>query len=340
MLAYSKKLFEAGQAGGLDTKRLSAFAEKAVLTNAGDIVVFFLVCDISDDAVWSHSQKPTYILSSDGGHTWSEPAELGNKRGRVYDARNYNGAILALHFAKGNDINFLGNKEEHVYELYVSDDGGRTFGKRSDLPFDTNGKSYGTMGMLDSGQIVVYIYNSNDERASDYVVSDDGGRTFGKRSDLPFDTNGKSYGTMGMLDSGQLVVYIYNRNDEQASDYAVSDDGGYSWSAPKTAHLAKKIRNPQLVSLNGCYFMHGRSGSLGEEKGHMVLYSSRNGLDWDAGVYLRKRTAGLRAYSNSIVVGALKPNSPQQVLIQASHAYEQHKTNVLHWWLDMTRQGR
>ena len=289
MLAYSKKLFEAGQAGGLDTKRLSAFAEKAVLTNAGDIVVFFLVCDISDDAVWSHSQKPTYILSSDGGHTWSEPAELGNKRGRVYDARNYNGAILALHFAKGNDINFLGNKEEHVYELYMSDDGGRTFGKRSDLPFDTNGKSYGTMGMLDSGQ---------------------------------------------------LVVYIYNRNDEQASDYAVSDDGGYSWSAPKTAHLAKKIRNPQLVSLNGCYFMHGRSGSLGEEKGHMVLYSSRNGLDWDAGVYLRKRTAGLRAYSNSIVVGALKPNSPQQVLIQASHAYEQHKTNVLHWWLDMTRQGR
>ncbi len=289
MLAYSKKLFEAGQAGGLDTKRLSAFAEKAVLTNAGDIVVFFLVCDISDDAVWSHSQKPTYILSSDGGHTWSEPAELGNKRGRVYDARNYNGAILALHFAKGNDINFLGNKEEHVYELYVSDDGGRTFGKRSDLPFDTNGKSYGTMGMLDSGQIVVYIYNSNDERASDYVVS---------------------------------------------------DDGGYTWSVPKIAHFAKKIRNPQLVSLNGCYVMHRRSGSLGEEKGHMVLYSSRNGLDWDAGVYLRKRTAGLGAYSKSIVVGALKSNSPQRVLIQASHAYDQHKTNVLHWWLDMTRQGR
>ena len=289
VLAYSKNVFDTRQAGGPDTKKLSAFAEKAVLTNDGHIVLFFLVCDISNDTVWSHFQKPTYTISTDGGHTWSEAAQLGDKRGRVYDARYYNGEIVALHFANDNDINFLGNKEEHVYELYVSADGGRTFKKRSDLPFDTNGKSYGTMGMLDSGQ---------------------------------------------------LIVYIYNRNDEQASDYVVSSDGGRTWSAPETGHFAKKIRNPQFMSLNGCYFMHGRSGSFGEQKGHMVLYSSRDGLSWDDGVYLRKRTAGLGAYSNSIVVGALNPNSPNRVLLQASHAYDQNKTNVLHWWLDMTPEER
>ena len=275
ILTYTKNLLG---------RKLSAFAEKAVLTDQGDIVVFFLVCDISTDTIWSHFQKPTYVISSDQGHTWSEPLELGDKRGRVYDVRYHKGEILALNFANDNDINFLGNKQEHVYELYVSRNGGLTFAKRSVLPFDTMGRSYGTMGMLDTGELVVYIYIRNAERESDYVLSDDGGRT---------------------------------------------------WSQPKTAHFAKKIRNPQLISMDGCYFLHGRSGSLGDEKGHMVLYSSRDGLSWDEGVYLRKREAGLGAYSNSIVVGSKDPNRPNRLLIQASHAYELNKTNVLHWWLTL-----
>lgn len=275
ILTYTKNLLG---------RKLSAFAEKAVLTDQGDIVVFFLVCDISTDTIWSHFQKPTYVISSDQGRTWSEPLELGDKRGRVYDVRYHNGEILALNFANDNDINFLGNKREHVYELYVSRNSGRSFAKRSVLPFDTMGRSYGTMGMLDTGELVVYIYNRNAERESDYVLSDDGGRT---------------------------------------------------WSEPKTAHFAKKIRNPQLISMDGCYFLHGRSGSLGDEKGHMVLYSSRDGLSWDEGVYLRKREAGLGAYSNSVVVGSKDPNRPNRLLIQASHAYELNKTNVLHWWLTL-----
>ena len=286
VLGYSKNLLDSGLSGVVHAKQFSAFAEKAVLTDKGDIVLFFLVCDISTNKVWSHFQKPTYVISTDGGHTWSEPSELGDKRGRVYDARHYNGEILALHFANDNTINFLGNKPEHVYELYASGDGGRTFEKRSELPFDTAGRSYGTMAMLDSGSIVVYIYNRNNEHAMDYVVSDDGGRT---------------------------------------------------WSEAMTAQFRKKIRNPQFVSLRGCYFMHGRSGSLGEEKGHMVLYSSRDGLAWDDGVYLRRREAGLGAYSNSIVVGSLNPQSPKRVLVQASHAYDRNKTNVLHWWLEMKK---
>jgi hypothetical protein len=91
-----------------------------------------------------------------------------------------------------------------------------------------------------------------------------------------------------------------------------------------------------MASLNGCYLMHGRSGSFGEEvgKGHFVLYSSRDGLAWDDGAYLRKRTAGLGAYSNSIVVGSLNPQKRNRLLIQASHAYEQHMTSVYHWWID------
>ena len=287
VLAYSKNLLEAGQAAGASVRNLSAFAEKAVVTDSGEIVLFFLVCDISRKTVWSHFQVPTYVTSSDGGHTWSEPYELGDKRGRIYDARVFNGEILALNFANDNEISFLGNKQEHVYELYSSGDGGRTFQKRSELPFNTAGRSYGTIGLLESGSIVAYVYNRNDERALDFVVSDDGGRT---------------------------------------------------WSQARTSQFRKKIRNPQLISLDGCYFMHGRSGSFGDEKGHMVLYSSQDGQNWDEGSYLRMREAGLGAYSNSTVIGSLSRDGPRRLLIQASHAYERNKTNVLHWWLE-TRHG-
>ena len=91
-----------------------------------------------------------------------------------------------------------------------------------------------------------------------------------------------------------------------------------------------------MASLNGCYFMHGQGGSFGDEarKGHFTLYSSRDGLNWDAGVYLRMRTAGLGAYSDSIVVGSLNPGKRKRLLVQASHGYEDHPTSAYHWWLD------
>ena len=67
VLAYSKNLLDSGQAGEPSTRKLSAFAEKAVLTDKGEIVLFFLVCDISTQTVWSHFQTPTYLISADGG---------------------------------------------------------------------------------------------------------------------------------------------------------------------------------------------------------------------------------------------------------------------------------
>ncbi|MDE0127061.1 MAG: sialidase family protein [Bryobacterales bacterium] len=200
VLAYSKNLFDTEQRGNT-RKKFSDFAEKSVRKYRGEIVIFFLVCDITTNVIWRQFQVPTYISSLDEGYTWSKPAALCRDRGRVYDARNYNGEILVLYFKNDNEINFLGNKPEHVYELYVSRDGGRMFVKGSELPFDTTGKSYGSMEMLDSGSIVFYIYNSNAEHTMDYVISEDAGRT---------------------------------------------------WSDPRIAHFQKRIRNGHMASLNGC----------------------------------------------------------------------------------------
>ena len=41
------------------------------------------------------------------------------------------------------------------------------------------------------------------------------------------------------------------------------------------------------------------------------------------------RTEGLGAYSNNLVIG--KGTSHEKLLIQASHAYKDNQTNVLHW---------
>jgi uncharacterized protein YlbG (UPF0298 family) len=291
VLTYSRKLFDAGQEARPGTSRFSAFAEKAVRTDNGEIVLFFLVCDITKDTVWRRFQRPTCISSSDGGHTWSDALQLCKLRGRVYDARYDDGEILVMFFANDNEINFLGNKPEHVYQL---------------------------------------------------LVSRDGGRSFSTRSVLPFNTMARAYGTMGRLASGELIAYVYNRDDEYALDYVVSNDVGRTWSDVKTSRFAKRIRNPQMNELNGAYFMFGRSGSLGKkkERGHMVLYSSQDGITWDHGIYLRKREAGLGAYANGLVVGSLNSNKRNRLLIQTSHAYELNRTNVMHWWVDVHGSDR
>lgn len=104
---------------------------------------------------------------------------------------------------------------------------------------------------------------------------------------------------------------------------------GMSWGQAGTTFVAKKIRNPQVVGFEHLYFLHGRSGNNGEQAGNFVLYCSEDGIHWDEGRYLKVRTEGLGAYSNNLVIG--KGTSHEKLLIQASHAYKDNQTNVLHW---------
>ena len=78
-LSFSKQLFKQG-------KGRTAMAEKAVRTDRGDIVLFYLICDISKTALWQPYWTPLYSVSADGGETWSEPKPVCNSRGRIYDA--------------------------------------------------------------------------------------------------------------------------------------------------------------------------------------------------------------------------------------------------------------
>ncbi len=276
ILSFSKELFKRAEGR-------TAMAEKAVLTNQGEIVLFYLICDVSKTALWQPYWTPLFSKSADAGETWSKPKSVCPSRGRIYDAVYHDGEIRALHFANDATVDWTGTTDDHVYELHVSSDSGRSFSKRSVLPFITKHRGYGSLGRLGNGD---------------------------------------------------LIAFVYNRKDEHVLDYVTSADGGKTWSNVKTMNLSRKIRNPQFIAFDGNYFMHGRSGAYGEGKGHMVLYTSTDGVKWDDGIYLRMLEAGSGAYSNSIVVGSKNGRTRNRLLIQASHAYEGSKTNVLHWWLD------
>lgn len=268
-----------------DTKKgWSVFTEKAIVTTTGVIVLFHVLCDVEQDALWEPYLVPTSTRSLDGGETWSEPVNVGLDRGRIYGAAYSNGVIYVLKFKNDAEIDFCGTSDEHVYTLYCSKDDGASFEPVSDLPFDTLGRGYGTLCCLPEGR---------------------------------------------------LIAYIYNKNDEEHLEYCLSDDNGLTWSEPVKSFFAKRIRNPQMISFAGGYFLHGRSGTYGpvEGKGHFVLYYSTDGFNWDGGTYLAWREHGQGAYSASLVVKS-DGSRLDRLRIQASHAYWKDATNILQWWLE------
>ena len=99
--------------------------------------------------------------------------------------------------------------------------------------------------------------------------------------------------------------------------------------------MEKRIRNPVMSEKVGdYYFMHGRSGNWGDMPRSLVLYTSKDGINWDRGRYLNMVQKGGDAYSANGVVGKYDLSNPERLLIQSSITYSGHRVNIHHWWLD------
>lgn len=277
VLEYSKKIFEES-----DHKR-SVMCEKAIVTSDGTIILFCLHCDLTrsvsgetkDLFLWEPYFEPTYIMSSDGGKTWSEPSTISSYTGRIWDVKYRDGVIYVL-------FQHRYNSKDNGHFLYVSTDNGKSFSLRSKLPFGS------------------YFY-----------------------------------GTMEFMDDGNLIVYSYKGEaDENNIPYVISETKGITWFSENTAYFSKKLRNPQLVKFENSYFIFGRNGNKGDGSQNFIMYCSTDGKTWDNGHYVCMKKTGTGAYSNTLLVGAAYPGKPPRVLIQASHAYLNSQTNILHWWLD------
>lgn len=291
--------------------------------------------------------------SVDGGRTWSEAQPLEYSK-RVYDSGKersvmcekailaQDGSVLLFNLECVNSADYRFTwRPLFVPTVMRSTDGGETW--QGPMPVgDEPGRIWDVISH--EGEIYAlelandtseqWYGTQPDHHYSLYVSSDDG-HSFSRRSLLPFDFDQRGYGALTILPNGSLIAYVYNQHDEMNLDYSISEDQGRTWTAVRTAHFAKQIRNPQIARFAGGYVLHGRSGSKGDVdiRGHFVLYTSDDGIHWDEGQFLKNRTTGPGAYSNNLLLHNPDGQPSGKLLIQASHAYEQSKTNVYHWFL-------
>lgn len=150
--------------------------EKAVACDDGRIVAICLRNDA--DHLCQPWDTPMTVTSLDGGKTWEEEKELCSYKGRVYDACFYNGNIYVLEFCNDGTGEFYGEKEEHLYRLFISKDRGESFEELCVVPIPTTGRCYGSMLFDDKGELHIYAYNINAQEEMDHVVSYDFGKTW------------------------------------------------------------------------------------------------------------------------------------------------------------------
>lgn len=319
----------------------------------GYVVSFY--SNVSGDIWNGHSVGgwSEYRISKDYGITWSEPRifeySLEAWQGdAMYSALVFgllaapDGALVAI-VARFADEKWV-KKLPPVY--FLSHDQGETW--NGPYEFDSKATVEDIALTFDAAFIhgdrsfIVFMGGAANMCPGPYYLygSSDSGRSWQKISELPFHRE-NYYVTAGVLADGEIVVYSYpyrsdGGTDEHNLHVTISRDQGLSWEPVRTVFFAKKLRNPQLSeSLNGMYFMHGRSGSHGEGKGRFVLYSSPDGLCWDEGIVLHGMLTCSDAYSANTVVVGDEGTSKVRLLIQSSISYESEtaKVNVCQWWI-------
>lgn len=322
----------------------------------GCIMSFYPNCSgTRDDAYPGHNGFGwvEYKRSADGGVTWDDTKILPYS----YDALINQPFTVSCEKAvstKENEVVLFGTRNLNVngwepnLEPVVlrSEDGGETWSKAVQL-CDKKGRIYDAL--VHEGIIYVVmiegVWKINTEEDGYYLYkSEDSGKTFSLVSQVP-SAIANAYGDLEVMDDGALICYLYNESDEYHLDYHISYDMGVTWAKSGKSYVEKRIRNPQVGKVKGGYILHGRSGCVGRgsldptNPAHFVLYTSRDGLNWDEGMYLctYDPESGKRAYySNNVVL--TNSDGSQHVLIQVSIPYDTGtigRVNVAHWFLDI-----
>jgi len=267
---------------------LKTVSVEKVVSPKKDVLVAFCVDSFqAREVCFEPFDTPKVVRSENGGKTWEPAFALASYCGRVFDAVFYQGSIYALLFCNDAEEDYLGNKPEHQYRIFKSDDDGKSFYEHCIVPFP--------------------------------------------------DTMGRCYGNMVFTSEGRLIIYNYNANDQQNMDYAISSDCGKTWDRACKSFVEKNIRNPQVGILDGQFILHGRSGESETGHGGFVLYTSKDGLTWDAGHMLIPNKSAC-FYSNNLVLTG--PDGKDRMLVQYSENVKDMGTpwsgqvNVMHFWLE------
>lgn len=330
----------------------------------GDILAFYSVTWAETWNGHSVAGWSQYKRSTDGGLTWSEPIVFEPSK-QMWDGKEvFSGLVFSVLTAPDGTLvatvvryaNAWWEKQlAPVY--YLSDDNGQTW--HGQYAFDeaaTVDDISMTMSthFLHNDKIFIVFRggtsNMSPGGAHSLWVSEDNGKSFTKRSTLPFE-DADYYWAAAALDNGEIIVYTYNAHHlrdktkaEQNIPFVISTDEGYTWSQVKTTWFAKGIRNMQMSGkLGDYYFMHGRSGSYKRDlsagdpgPGSFVLYCSKDGINWDSGtvLMLRENTpGGGDCYSSNEIIGKFDNNLPKRLMILSDISYNGARTNMHYWWV-------
>lgn len=197
--------------------------EKAVACDDGRIVAICLRNDA--DQLCQPWDTPMTVTSFDGGKTWTEEKELCSYKGRVYDACYYNGVIYVLEFCNDGTGDFCGEKEEHVYRIFTSNNNGESFEELCVVPVPSLGRGYGAMLFDDNGNLHVYAYNVKDEYNIDHIISKDCGKTW-EKPELCFVKEGLRNPQIAQIDG----IYIaHGRNMTYNGFVLYTSEDGQNW---------------------------------------------------------------------------------------------------------------
>lgn len=152
----------------------------AAITAVDGTVVAFLIRFARD--LWIKQDVPVVLLSHDHGYTWTEPVSLDASA----SVEEVSMTLDAVFMSEGEiHALFMGGSDNFCpgpFTLYTSSDNGRSFARRSTLPFPHQ-NYYITGGILPGGDIIAYSYPYRpqaeiDEFHLDYAISRDGGHTW------------------------------------------------------------------------------------------------------------------------------------------------------------------
>lgn len=336
----------------------------------GDILAFYT--NVSGEIYDGHSQAgwTEYKRSEDGGKTWGEAVEFEYSK-KVWEENKLIGDSIpngtqyysayvatAITAPNGNIVTVLTRRKatEHgiigqLPPVYIiSKDNGYTWSEPKEVDRAATVEelsmthSDGASFVYDNVIYIGFIGGDFGDGKYSFYASDDNGETFVKRSEGLFEKRPYKknyyYMTAKALEDGSFIVYSYNIDDDQNLPYVISKDKGYTWSEVRTTFLEKRIRSGQLSEKIGdYYYMHGRSGKHDSDvPWSLVLYASKDGINWDRGVYLNKIQLGLDSYSSNEVIGKFDSTSPKRLLIQSSISYSGYgRVNIKHWWIQNTK---
>jgi hypothetical protein len=190
----------------------------------GTVVLF---CLRSIGGCFEPYATPVCLLSHDNGETWSEPIEVHNERGRIYDAIYRDGRVYVLEFCNSTDKGFTCEEEGLFYKIIASDDNGKSFYHYSTLEFNTLGHTYGNLLLRQDGALIFYGYNREDEYNLTGLISQDLGKTWSEPFKIPVAKVARNP-QVGCL-NGRYILHGRSENMENFVFYHSAD--GLHWDA-------------------------------------------------------------------------------------------------------------